>query len=89
MDPFEITQRDSSSPVAPSSPPVSPGSQVVSTIAGTLVSLGAMSAIFIGWMRGEIPVWWHAVGALLVATLPTSDLARLARAAAKRIGGGK
>jgi hypothetical protein len=87
---MEITQRDSDSPSSALSPSQSQPSSLASIIAGTMVSLAAMSAIFAGWMTDKIPVWWHAVGAMLVATLPTSALADLARGVAKRfLPGGK
>lgn len=81
LDPFEDTQPDSASPSGQSQPSSSRSPSHVSTIAGTLVSLAAMSAIFIAWMTDKIQVWWHATLALLIATLPTSALADLAKTA--------
>lgn len=81
-DPTEITQTDSgTSPSPPSQPPSSPSRSVW---AGALLSVTVVLSILFSWLAGKIQApWWQVVGAMLVATLPTSDLAGLARIAFK------
>lgn len=87
-DPFEvtmpdslITQQDSKQYVSLPQPSSYRTSSHVSTIAGALVSGAAIWQIGQAWSDGRIPVSWHALVAILVATLPTESVTSLVQGA--------
>lgn len=68
IDPFEITQRDPSE--SSLRPPDSPSLQSpASTVVGGLIQWTAVVTIGAGWLLGKVPVAWHALLAIVVASL--------------------